>query len=61
MKFVDLNTKITALLFDAEHEEEVEREMTIGEFLDEFTVESLLEIPIYFSGRFDKLEVREDA
>lgn len=47
MKLVDLDTKITALLWDDEHEEETEREMTIGDFLDEFTVEGLLEIPLY--------------
>lgn len=51
MKLVDIETKITALLYDEEHEETVEREMTVGEFLDEFTVESLLEIPLYFSDR----------
>lgn len=47
MKLVNLDTKITALLWDDEHEEETEREMTIGEFIDEFTVEGLWEIPLY--------------
>ena len=48
MKLVDIDTRITALLWDDEHEEETTREMTIGAFLDEFTVEGLLEIPILF-------------
>lgn len=56
MKLVDIDTKITALLFDDEHEETVEREMTIGDFLDEFTAEGLFEIPLYFSNQFDQLQ-----
>lgn len=56
MKLVNIDTKITALLWDDEHEEETEREMTIGDFLDEFTVEGLLEIPLYRSNRFDSAE-----
>ena len=47
MKLVDIETKITALLWDDEHEEQNEMEMTIGDFLDEFTVEGLLEIPLH--------------
>jgi len=54
MKLVDLNTKITALLWDDEHEEEIEREMTIGDFLDEFTVEGLWEIPLYIQNCIEK-------
>ena len=54
MKLVDIETKITALLYDDEHEETIEREMTVGDFLDEFTAEGLFEIPLYFSNRFDK-------
>ena len=50
MKLVDIDTKITALLWDDEHEQETEREMTVGEFLDEFTAEGLLEIPLYVMG-----------
>lgn len=50
MKLVDIETKITAILWDDEHEEETEREMTVGEFLDEFTAEGLLEIPLYAMG-----------
>ena len=50
MKLVDIETKITAILWDDEHEEEMEREMTVGEFLDEFTSEGLLEIPLYVMG-----------
>lgn len=46
MKLVDIDARITALLWDDEHEEETTREMTIGAFLDEFSVEGLLEIPI---------------
>lgn len=54
MKFVDIDTKVTVLLWDDEHEEEVTREMTVGEMIDEFTVESLLEVPLYHSGRFER-------
>lgn len=54
MKLVDIDTKITALLWDDEHDEEVSREMTIGDFLDEFTVDGLFEIPIYRSNRFER-------
>lgn len=54
MKLVDLNTKITALLWDDEHDEEIEREMTIGDFLDEFTVEGLWEIPLYIQNCKEK-------
>lgn len=50
MKLVDIETKITAILWDDEHEQETEREMTVGEFLDEFTAEGLLEIPLYVMG-----------
>lgn len=59
MKLVDIDTKITALLWDDEHEEETTREMTIGDFLDEFTVEGLLEIPLYRSNRFNREEEGE--
>lgn len=54
MKLVDIETKVTAILWDDEREEEVEREMTVGELLDEFTVESLLEIPLYVTSRFEE-------
>jgi len=54
MKLVDLNTKITARLWDDEHNEEIEREMTIGDFLDEFTVEGLWEIPLYIQNCKEK-------
>ena len=60
MKLVDIDTKVTVLLWDDEHEEEVEREMTVGEMIDEFTVESLLEVPLYRSGRFEKQGVPSD-
>jgi hypothetical protein len=46
MKLVDLDTKVTALLYSDEKEETVEVEMTVGEFLDEYTVDGLLETPI---------------
>lgn len=46
MKLVDLDTKVTALLYSDEKEETVEVEMTVGEFLDEYTVEGLLETPL---------------
>ena len=54
MKLVDIDTKIHAFLWDEEHEEEVEREMTVGDFLDEFTVEGLFEIPFYVKPERDK-------
>ena len=47
MKLIDIDTKITALLWDDETEEQVEREMTVGDFVDAFTVEGLWEIPLY--------------
>ena len=59
MKLVDIETKITALLYDDEHEETIEREMTVGDFLDEFTAEGLFEIQLYFSERFDKRNYSE--
>lgn len=54
MKLVNIETKVTAILWDDEREEEVEREMTVGELLDEFTAESLLEIPLYVTNRFEE-------
>lgn len=50
MKLVNIDTKITAMLWDEEGEE-TEAEMTVGEFLDLYTVEGLLEIPLYFPGQ----------
>lgn len=54
MKLVDIETKVTAILWDDEHEETVEREMSVGDILDEFTVEGLWEIPLFVTNRFDK-------
>ena len=50
MKLIDIDTKITALLRD-EDGEDTEEEMTIGEFLNLYTVEGLLEIPLYSPGQ----------
>ena len=47
MKLVDLDTKITVQLYDDEREEVVEREMSVGEYIDSFSVEGLLQTPIF--------------
>ena len=42
MKLVDLDTKITVQLYDNEREEVIDREMSVGEYIDSFSVEGLL-------------------
>lgn len=39
MRLIDADTKITALLYDEEHEETIRVEMTIADFLDSHTEE----------------------